>query len=116
MLFVDFNAGNNSYRLRLNTRNTVMLEKTIGRNPLGIFTENGAERIPTITECVTVLYASLQQYHHGITLNDAYDIFDEYLADGNTYTDFIPMILEIYKVSGILKINKDTEEDNSEKN
>ena len=116
MLFVDFNAGNNSYRLRLNTRNTVMLEKTIGRNPLGIFTENGVERIPTITECVTVLYASLQQYHHGITLNDAYDIFDEYLADGNTYTDFIPMILEIYKVSGILKINKDTEEDNSEKN
>lgn len=116
MLFVDFNAGNNSYRLRLNTRNTVMLEKTIGRNPLGIFTENGVERIPTITECVTVLYASLQQYHHGITLNDAYDIFDQYLDDGNTYTDFIPMILEIYKVSGILKINKDTEEDNSEKN
>ena len=116
MLFVDFNAGNNSYRLRLNTRNTVMLEKTIGRNPLGIFTENGVERIPTITECVTVLYASLQQYHHGISLNDAYDIFDEYLADGNTYTDFIPVILDIYRTSGIIKTTKDTEEEDSEKN
>lgn len=115
MLFVDFNAGNKSYKLRLNTRNTVMLEKTIGRNPLGIFTENGVERIPTITECVTVLYASLQQYQHGISLNDAYDIFDEYLDDGNSYTDFIPVILEIYKVSGILRTSKDTE-DNSEKN
>ena len=116
MLFVDFNAGNKLYKLRLNTRNTVMLEKTIGRNPLGIFTENGVERIPTITECVSVLFASLQQYHHGISMNDAYDIFDEYLDEGNSYTDFIPVILEIYKVSGILKTGKDTEEDNSEKN
>jgi hypothetical protein len=116
MLYVDFNAGNKLYKLRLNTRNTVMLEKSIGRNPLGIFTENGVERIPTITECVTVLFASLQQYNHGISMNDAYDIFDEYLDEGNSYTDFIPVILDIYKVSGILRESKATEEDNSEKN
>ena len=51
---------------------------------------------------VYILHASLQQYNHGITLNDAFDIFDEFLAEGKATTDFIPVILEIYKASGII--------------
>lgn len=111
MLYVDFNAGNKAYKLRLNTRNTVMLEKMLGCNPLAIF--GNGETIPPITTMVNILYASLQQYHHGITVENAYDIFDDYLADGKAITDFIPTILEIYKVSGIIR--KDSKEDN-EKN
>jgi hypothetical protein len=57
---------------------------------------------------VTILWSSLQQYQHGISLNDAYDIFDEYLKD-HTMTDFIPVILDIYKVSGL--VAKDKEDD-----
>ena len=99
MLYFDFEAGNKAYKLRLNTRNTVMLEKALGCNPLSIF--GTGETIPTITTMVQVLYASLQQYHHGITLEDAYNIFDTYLEE-HSVTDFIPVILEIYKVSGII--------------
>ena len=51
---------------------------------------------------VYVLHASLQQLNHSITLNDAYDIFDAYLADGHTMTDFLPVMIEIYKVSGLI--------------
>lgn len=112
MLYFDFEAGNKAYKLRLNTRNTVMLEKTLGCNPLSIF--GNGDTIPTITTMVSVLFASLQQYHHGISLNDTYDIFDEYLADGHSATDFIPIILEIYKTSGIIKENSKGED--SEKN
>lgn len=108
MMYVDFNAGNKAYKLRLNTRNTVALEKQLGCNPLAIFGDG--ESIPTITVMVTILHASLQQYQHGITLNDAFDIFDNYLADGNASTDFIPVILDIYKVSGLIK--EETEEKN----
>ena len=108
MLYFDFEAGNKAYKLRLNVRNTVMLEKALGCNPLAIF--GNGETLPTITAMVNVLFASLQQYHHGITLNDAYDIFDAYLEDGHTATDFVPVILEIYKVSGI--IPKETTEKN----
>ena len=108
MLYCDFQAGNKAYKLRLNTRNTVALEKQLGCNPLGIFGDGSA--LPTVSQMVNVLYASLQQFNHGISLNDAYDIFDAYLDDGHTVTDFIPVILEIYKVSGIIK------EDSSEKN
>lgn len=101
MMFVDFKAGENSYKLRLNTRNVIVLEKQLGMNPLSIF--GNGEVLPPITSLVAVLYASLLQYNHGITMDKAYDIFDDYLADGNTATDFIDVILEIYKVSGIIK-------------
>ena len=100
MMYTELNAGNKQYKLRLNTRAIVALEKQLGRNPLSIF--GNGERIPTITEMVAILHASLQAYEHGISLLDAQDIFDDYLEDGNTVTDFIPVIIELYKVSGII--------------
>lgn len=101
MMYVDFEAGNKSYKLRLNTRNIVQLEKALGCNPLGIFGADG-ETIPTVTTMVTILHSALQQYNHGVTVNDAFDIFDAWIEDGNTSVDFIKLILEIYKVSGIV--------------
>jgi hypothetical protein len=111
MLYYEFRAGNKAYKLRLNTRNTIMLEKALGCNPLAIF--GNGENIPTVTVMVNILFAAMQQYEHGITLNDAYDIFDNWLDEGNAVTDFIPVILEVYKVSGIIK---DTQEELTEKN
>ena len=110
MLYYDFEAGNKAYKLRINTRNTVMLEKLLGCNPLGIF--GNGDTLPKITDMVSILFASLQQYHHGITMDDAYNIFDDYVADGNSATDFINVILDVYKVSGIIKESKGITEKN----
>lgn len=108
MNYIDFEVGNKTYKLRLNTRNIVVLEKQLGCNPLGIF--GNGDTVPTITVMVSILHAALQQYNHGITLNDAYDIFDDYLAEGKASTDFIPVIIDVYKASGILpKDNTDNE-------
>ena len=52
---------------------------------------------------VRILHASLQSFEHGITLDDAYDIFDQWLEDGHVMTDFIAVIIDIYKASGIMK-------------
>jgi hypothetical protein len=109
MNYINFEVGNNTYKLRLSTRNIVMLEKQLGCNPLNIFGANN-DSVPTITVMVAILHASLQQYNHGITLNDAYDIFDEYLAEGNSSVDFIPTIIEIYKASGIIPKDTDKKE------
>ncbi len=106
MMYVDFEAGNKAYKLRLNTRNTVALEKVLGCNPLHIF-DLEAERMPAVTVLVAVLHASLQQYHHGISMNDAYDIFDAYIDDGHTVDEFIYVVLDIYRESGL--IPKETE-------
>lgn len=112
MNYIDFEAGNKSYKLRLNTRAIVLLERQLGCNPLSIFGANN-DTIPTVTVMVSVLHAALQQYNHGINLNDAYDIFDKYLEDGNSSTDFIPVIIEIYKASGLIPNDK---EESNEKN
>ena len=110
MNYIEFTAGNKDYKLRLNTRNVVSLEKQLGCNPLAIFGDGST--IPTVTTMVQVLHASLQQYNHGIKLDDAYDIFDAYLADGNGATDFIAVIVEVYKASGLIKEDKGGNEKN----
>ena len=100
MMYVDFTVKDKEYKLRLNTRNTIALEKQLGCNPLSIFGDGST--MPTITTMVQVLHASLQQYNHGIDMNDAYDIFDEYLEEGHATTDFIKVIVDVYRVSGLI--------------
>jgi hypothetical protein len=106
MNYYEFNVEDKVYKLRLNTRNIVALEKAIGKNPLGVFTNESG--IPTITEMVTILFYSLQAFHHGIGMNEAYDIFDKYM-ENNEVATFISVILEIYEASGIIKNTKGTE-------
>ena len=100
MMYLDFTAGGNEYKLRLNTRDVVALEKRLGCNPMAIFGDG--KTIPTVTTMVTILHAAMQPYNHSISLDKAYDIFDEWLADGHTMTDFLVVIVDIYKVSGII--------------
>ena len=106
MNYITFEAGNKEYKLRLNIRNTVALEKQLGCNPLTIF--GTGDTMPTITQMVYILHSSLQQLNHGITLNDAYSIFEAWLDDGHNVMDFLAVIIDIYKVSGI--ISNDAEE------
>lgn len=115
MMYVDFNAGGKDYKLRLATRNVVALEKAIGGNPLSIF--GNGEQLPSVTTMVNILWFSMQKFHHDIRLEDAYDIFDEYLEE-HSMTDFISVILDIYKVSGLIKSDAETdkEEETNEKN
>ena len=107
-MYHEFKAGNKDYKLRLNTRNIIALEKQLGCNPIMIFGADG-DSIPTVSAMVVILHASLQAFEHGITLDKAYDIFDEYLADGNTSIDFVKVIMEIYRASGIVPKEVDTE-------
>lgn len=109
MMYTEFTVKEKTYKLRLATRNIVALEKAIGCNPLGIF--GNGEELPSVTTMVNILFHSMQKYNHGIGLNDAFDIFDEYLED-HSVTEFISVILEIYKVSGIMRESKS--EDNTE--
>lgn len=111
MMYVDFMAGNKEYKLRLNTRNIISLEKQLQCNPLGIF--GNGDTVPTVTTMVYILHASLQELNHNISLDEAFNIFDRWLADGHIMTDFIAIILDIYKVSGIVSPGA---KDNNEKN
>lgn len=110
MMYVDFSTNNKEYKLRLSIRAVVALEKQLGMNPLMIFGDGNT--IPTITTMVLIFHASLQALNHGITLDDAYSIFEAWLNEGHTITDFLPVIVEVYKVSGLIKQEADETEKN----
>ena len=116
-MYFDFEAGNKAYKLRLTTKAVMALESKIGCNPMMVF--GNGNRIPTVTEMIHILHNSLTHFNHGITLNDAMGIFDTWLEDGHTPTDFIAVIVGIYKSSGIIPADADTndeEDEDTEKN
>lgn len=106
MMYYDFEAGNKSYKLRLNTRNTIALEKKLGCNPLAVF--GNGDTLPTVEQMVNILWASLQAFHHNITMDGAAEVFDDYL-ETNNLTDFFNVIIEVYKVSGLLPKEEEVE-------
>lgn len=105
MLYYDFNVKNKTYNLKLTTNDIVRLEKLIGMNPISIF--GNGEEVPPVTTMINILWCSLQKYHHGIGLVEAQNIFDDFLEE-HTMTDFLPVILEIYKVSGLIAREDDS--------
>lgn len=101
MMYVDFEAGGNAYQLRIGTRNTVALEKLLGKNPVqAIF---GGGEMPTVTSLVQVLHMALQERHHGMSMDKTYDVFDAYLADGHTPMDFLEVVLDVFKAAGLMQ-------------
>lgn len=107
MLFTNFNVGEKTYKCRLNTRALVQLEKDMGCNPLTLFMKIGNDgNLPSLSDMLSILHASLQCYEHGISKDDVYDIYDAYIDAGNTYVDFIAVIIDICKTSGLFKEEK----------
>ena len=110
MLYTTFEVGGESYKLRIDTRRTVELEKRIGGNPLSLFMRmDSTGELPPVAHMVDVLHISLQAYQHKITKEGAYDVFDAWLAEGHTLAEFIPVILDIYKVSGFIGADENEE-------
>lgn len=111
-MYTEFTAGDHTYKLRLTTQGVVSLEKTLGYNPLQMFMGIDEDVLPKFGDMITVLHQMLQAYEHGITMNDAYEIFDKFVADGHTMWDIIPVLLEVFQEAGFLP----KEEDGDSKN
>lgn len=104
-MFTEITIKDKQYRLKLTTQNIIGLEKVIKCNPLAIF--GNGEELPSVTTMINILWFSLLPFNHGMGFKEACDLFDEYLEE-NTMTDFINVILEIYKVSGIITKGNNT--------
>lgn len=114
MLYYNWTVGDRDYKCRLTARACVDLEKKLGENPLNVFikiaNENGS--LPSVSDMVTILHASLQSMEHGITLDKAFDLYDAWVDEGHTLVEFIPVLLEIFKVSGFF--NEEAEGKNAQ--
>ena len=102
MIYTELNIGNEAYKLRLTTRASISLEKALGYNPITLFMgiENGV--MPKLGDMLIILHACLQAYHHGMTMDKVYDLFDNYVEDGHTQFDLVPVFVEVFQESGYI--------------
>ena len=102
MLFTNFVVGDKEYKCKLNTKSLVNLEKRLGMNPLNIFMNLDENNLPKLEDMLIILHESLQSLEHGISMDDVYDIYDAFVEDGHNMLELMPIIIEIFKVSGLI--------------
>ncbi|MBQ7937622.1 MAG: hypothetical protein IJ283_03905 [Oscillospiraceae bacterium] len=113
MLYSIFTVNGEDYRLRLDCKYCVELEKKLGTNPLNVFTKIGQTgEIPQLDVLITILHCSLQHFHHNMTMDKTYELYDKFVDDGNTLMELVPVLMEVFKVSGFFKDNKEEEIEN----
>ena len=100
MLYTELKIGEENYKLRLTTKNSIQLERALGYNP------------------IIILHSMLQTYHHGMSIDKVYDLFDAYAEkEGKSMFDLIPVFIEVFQQSGyITKDAKAAEGEESPKN
>jgi hypothetical protein len=102
-MFYTLQIGNEEFKLRLNTRTSIQLEKSLGRNPVSMLMDMAdGNKLPKRTDIVLMLQAMLQVYHHGYNLEKTMDLYDTYLEDGKNDFDMIPVFTEVFQMAGYI--------------
>ena len=110
-MYTELIINGESYKLRLNTKASINLEKALGKNPLIVLMDAAEGNLPKITDIILMLQAMLQTYHHGYNLDKTMDLFDKYVEDGNSMIELIPVLLEVFQTSGYISKNAATGEE-----
>lgn len=108
-MFTELIIGEKSYKLRLNTKASVALEKALGYNAISMFMEIDNGVMPKLGDILIVLHAMLQPMNHGISQEKVYDLFDQYVEEGHNMYDLIPLFIEVFQESGYMPAAKDAE-------
>lgn len=118
MLFHIITIGDTEYKCSLTMKSLVAAEKRLGENPLNMLMGVTGNELPSFEKLMILFHESLQKYQHGLSMDDVYDIYDEYTQSGKTFADFMLDVVEIFKTSGLIKEEKKGKKGkvNSEKN
>jgi hypothetical protein len=108
-MFTELIIGGNAYKLRLNTKASVALEKALGYNAISMFMDIDNGVMPKLGDILIVLHAMLQPMNHGISVDKVYELFDQYVAEGHNMYDLIPIFVEVFQESGYMPTAKDTD-------
>lgn len=90
-------------KLRLTSHQAATVEEKIGMNLLKIFMPEAGEEftLPALKVMLLLVHGALQQYEHGYSFEDVYDLYDEYVDNGGDQTTFMTEVLmPLFEVSG----------------
>lgn len=109
MLYRELQIGDEIFKLRLTTKNSIMLERTLGYNPIGMLMDIDRGKMPKLADVLIIFHAMLQTYHHGYDMNKVYDLFDKYAEEGKSMFDLIPVFVEVFEQSGYITKSNEAE-------
>lgn len=111
MLYTELKVGEEIFKLRLNTKNSIMLERALGYNPITLFMDIEKGKMPKLNDILIIFHSMLQTYQHGMSMDKVYEVFDAYAEkEGKSMFDLIPVFMEVFQQSGyITKANSEEE-------
>lgn len=109
MLYNELIIGEETYKLKLDTKNMVNLERALGKSPLSILIDMENGKMPSTFEIITILHYCLQSMEHGINSDATYKIADKYVEQGHTLFDLIPEFVKVFQNCGYISNEEDDE-------
>lgn len=108
MLYKELSIGGKDYKCVLNAMSAIKAEDMLGENPLNSLMEvSQGNKAPNLKVILTIFWASLQKYQPEIDFEQAAELYDEYVSEGDhQMSDFISEIVDIFTVSGFFKTGK----------
>ena len=97
------------YNLRLTLIDVVQLERLLGESPLDILQRAATQRGfgINIEDLVYILYVSLQSGDKDYTIDDAYDIFDNYIENVGDVGSFLFTLVKLFTDMGFISGDDD---------
>ncbi|QIX74487.1 Uncharacterised protein [Streptococcus pasteurianus] len=109
--YTTWKIGEVEHKLRLTTRQAVAVEEKLGVNLLKVFMPRQDEDfpLPPLKVMLVVIHGALQKFEHGTTLDDVYDLNDEYVENGGDQTSLLmDVIIPLFENSGFMPRQKET--------
>lgn len=84
------------YKLKLTTSAITKLEEQFKTNLINVL-----DGVPALKIMLTVTHAAMQKFHHGIKYKDVEELFEKYIDEGGSQTEFLTTVFTpIYQASG----------------
>lgn len=109
--YTTWKVGEVEHKLRLTTRQAVAVEEKLGVNLLKVFMPRQSEDfpLPPLKVMLVVIHGALQKFEHGTTLDDVYDMNDDYVDAGGDQTSLLmDVIIPLFENSGFIPKQKET--------
>ena len=108
MNYTTFTVKGKEYKAKINARGSVELERFLGTNPVNIILAMGeTEEVPSLEKMLKIIQVAVATFMPSFKMNDAYDLYDDFIEEGNAMSDIVPIVLDIFKASGYLKKEED---------
>lgn len=111
MNYTELIIKGESYKLKLTTKASVSLERALGYNPISMLMDIEKGKMPKLNDVLIMLQAMLQTYHHGLNMDKVFDLFDEYVEDGGSMFDLIPVFVKVFEQSGYMSASNKVEDE-----